>query len=426
MASLANCNLLLIVTGGIAAYKTPELVRRLRDEQANVRVVMTAGAQAFIQPLTLQAVSGQPVHDDLLDPAAEAAMGHIELARWADLVVVAPASANALARLAHGHADDLFTTLCLATDAPVAVAPAMNRLMWAARPTQRNLELLQADGKLIWGPAAGSQACGETGAGRMLEPASLLEHIQAFFQATQRPQVLAGKRVLLTAGPTRENLDPVRYLSNFSSGKMGFALAQATQLAGAQVTLIAGPCQLDTPPGVTRVDVTTADEMLAAVQEHLPGQHIFIGCAAVADYKPASVSEQKLKKQAGTDHMTVELVRNPDILAWVGQQDPGPYTVGFAAETSNLAAYAEDKLARKGARMIVANDVSQSDQGFNSDHNAATVFWYKADGLAAEQGFAPMPKTALAAMLVDLIAEQYGELRSQQQGYEEDHSSTTH
>lgn len=304
MASLSNRKLLLIVTGGIAAYKTPELVRRLRDLGTEVRVVMTKGAKAFITPLTLQAVSGHPVHDDLLDPAAEAAMGHIELARWADLIVVAPASASALARLAHGFADDLFSTLCLATDAPIAVVPAMNRLMWSAPATQRNVELLRTDGKLIWGPAEGSQACGEVGAGRMLEPSQILEQIQAFYgnttslhsEPTATPGALSGRQCVITAGPTREAIDPVRYLSNHSSGKMGFALAAAAHAAGAHVTLVAGPCSLATPNGVTRINVTSATDMQRAVAEHIAHADIFIGCAAVADFRPVQVAKQKMKK----------------------------------------------------------------------------------------------------------------------------------
>ena len=384
MASLLKRKLLLIVTGGIAAYKTPELVRRLKDNGAEVRVVMTKGAQAFITPLTLQAVSGHPVHDDLLDPAAEAAMGHIELARWADLIVVAPATASAMARLANGFADDLFSTLCLATDAPIALVPAMNRLMWSAPATQRNLHLLEDDGKLIWGPGEGSQACGEVGAGRMLEPAEIVAQIEHFFSvatalhakqdhSSSSTALLAGKRVLITAGPTREAIDPVRYLSNYSSGKMGFALAAAAHAAGARVTLVAGPCGLATPAGVQRIDVISAEEMLTAVANALPGQDIFIGCAAVADYRPASVAEQKMKKQPGEQELQLQLVKNPDILAWVASQPEAPYCVGFAAETNDVIAYAQSKLQRKGVQMIIANDVSNADIGFNSDHNAVIV-----------------------------------------------------
>lgn len=410
MASLSNRKLLLIVTGGIAAYKTPELVRRLRDHGTEVRVVMTKGAKAFITPLTLQAVSGHPVHDDLLDPAAEAAMGHIELARWADLIVVAPASASALARLAHGFADDLFSTLCLATDAPIAVVPAMNRLMWSAPATQRNVELLHADGKLIWGPAEGSQACGEVGAGRMLEPSQILEQIQAFFgsttslhsEPTATTGALSGRQFVITAGPTREAIDPVRYLSNHSSGKMGFALTAAAHAAGAHVTLVAGPCSLATPNGVTRVDVTSATDMQRAVAEHIAHADIFIGCAAVADFRPVQVSEQKMKKRQGDDHMVIELVKNPDILAWVAAQSPAPFSVGFAAETHDVANYAKEKLARKGIQMIIANDVSDPAIGFNSDDNRVTAYW--ANG---EQAFATANKEHLAEQLINLISQRY-------------------
>ncbi|MCC5855240.1 MAG: bifunctional phosphopantothenoylcysteine decarboxylase/phosphopantothenate--cysteine ligase CoaBC [Idiomarina sp.] len=416
MSGLSNRNLLLIVTGGIAAYKTPELVRRLRDQQVNVRVVMTAGAKAFITPLTLQAVSGHPVHDDLLDPAAEAAMGHIELARWADLVVVAPASASAMARLANGFADDLFSTLCLATDAPIAVVPAMNRLMWAAPPVQRNLDLLKQDGRLIWGPAEGSQACGEVGAGRMLEPAEIIAEIESFFAGSVNLMghsaaagALNGRKVLITAGPTREALDPVRYVSNHSSGKMGFALAAAAASAGAEVTLVAGPCNLPTPAEVQRVDVESALEMHAAVKAHLSGQDIFIGCAAVADFRAKELSQEKLKKQAGQDEMVMTLVRNPDILAWVAEQPNAPYTVGFAAETHDVEAYAKGKLERKGIQMIVANDVSQSDIGFNSNKNAATVIWRaitNSEPRTDKRTFSARAKQQLAHDIIQLISEQ--------------------
>ncbi|RTE86501.1 MULTISPECIES: bifunctional phosphopantothenoylcysteine decarboxylase/phosphopantothenate--cysteine ligase CoaBC [Gammaproteobacteria] len=406
MASLKNCNLLLIVTGGIAAYKTPELVRRLRDQGVSVRVVMTKGAQAFITPLTLQAVSGHPVHDDLLDPAAEAAMGHIELARWADLVVVAPASASAIARLAHGHADDLFSTLCLATDAPIAVVPAMNRLMWAAPAVQRNVELLQQDGKLMWGPAEGSQACGEVGAGRMIEPADIVANVENFFHTTAHLEPtgeLAGQHVVITAGPTREAIDPVRYLSNHSSGKMGFALAEAAASAGAQVTLIAGPVQLDTPPGVDRIDIQSAQEMLEQVQRALPESDIFIGCAAVADFRAMEVADNKMKKSAEQNEMTITLTKNPDILAWVASQSNRPFTVGFAAETQNVEEYATRKLRAKNIDMIVANDVSKSGQGFNSDNNAVEVYWPLNDKEHGHEAFASRSKQNLAKDLIQLI-----------------------
>lgn len=415
MSGLINRNLLLIITGGIAAYKIPEVVRRLKERQMNVRVVMTQGAQAFITPLTLQAVSGYAVHEDLLDPAAEAAMGHIELARWADLIVVAPATASALARLAHGVADDLFSTLCLATDAPIAVVPAMNRLMWAAAAVQRNLGLLKGDGKLIWGPAEGSQACGEVGAGRMLEPTEIVQHIADFFASPQFLQTaqldlahseMQGEHIVITAGPTREALDPVRYISNHSSGKMGFALAQAAARAGAQVTLVAGPVNLPTPAGVERLDVASALEMQAAVASQLATCTLFIGCAAVADFRAATVDEQKIKKTAETDELTLTLVKNPDILAWVASQNPAPYTVGFAAETEHVSDYALAKLERKGIQMIVANDVSNTELGFNSDNNAVEVFWRESgQDSIMQQAFSLRSKAQLAEDLIHLIRD---------------------
>lgn len=407
MPSDVNRNLLLILTGGIAAYKTPELVRRLRDHNINVRVVMTHGAKSFITPLTMQAVSGNPVHDDLLDPAAEAAMGHIELARWADLVVVAPATASAMATLAHGLANDLFSTLCLATEAPVAICPAMNQQMWAAAPTQRNLQILRDDGKLLWGPAAGSQACGETGEGRMLEPAEILQTILDHFSGNSagdsHPKPLARRKVLITAGPTREAIDPVRYLTNHSSGKMGFALAQAALNAGAEVTVVAGPCSVPTPPGVHRIDVESAADMLSAVKQRLTGTDVFIGCAAVADFRPAAVAEQKMKKQSGKDSMQIELVKNPDILAWVAEQNPRPFTVGFAAETNNVAEYAKSKLQRKKIDLIIANDVSDKSVGFNSDNNAATAWWPESSDLGSET-FDVTSKQKLAQQIIELIS----------------------
>lgn len=404
MNRLQNKRILLGISGGIAAYKTPDLVRRLRDEGAVVRVVMTAGAKAFITPLTLQAVSAQPVHDDLLDPGAEAAMGHIELAKWADLIVVAPATASAMARIANGHADDLLTTLCLATAASVAVVPAMNQQMWAALPTQRNLNLLRADGKLVWGPGEGAQACGDVGAGRMLEVADIVEHVCTQI-AGRSEQSLRGRRVMITAGPTQEPLDPVRYISNHSSGKMGFALARAAAEAGADVTLISGPVSLPTPDGVERVDVLSANEMLAAVQQYLAPQDVFIGCAAVADYRAADVAAQKIKKQGGDDEISLSLIKNPDILAWVAAQKDAPYTCGFAAETQNVAKYAQEKLARKGIQMIAANDVSDSTLGFNSNDNAIELFWRSGDKLS-RAALGKASKTALASQIIEHIAAQ--------------------
>ncbi|SHI20954.1 bifunctional phosphopantothenoylcysteine decarboxylase/phosphopantothenate--cysteine ligase CoaBC [Ferrimonas marina] len=369
---MKKANVLLGVSGGIAAYKTPNLVRRLKEQGADVRVVLTKGAQAFVTEMALQAVSGNPVVHDVLDPATESAMGHIDLARWADTVIIAPGSANLIARLAAGMADDLLTTAVLATEAPVVLCPAMNKVMWQHPATQANLALLAQRGVAMFGPDAGDQACGEVGLGRMPEPEAIAEHWRDHYRDGGH-QPLKGKRLLLTAGPTREALDPVRYLSNHSSGKMGFALADQAQRMGAEVTLISGPVSLPTPQGVNRIDVESAEQMLAAVMDNLAGQDVFVGCAAVADYRPVAVAEGKIKKSEAA--MTVELVRNPDILATVAQQAKRPFTVGFAAETHNVEQYARDKLARKGLDLIAANDVSQPGQGFNANANALTLYW---------------------------------------------------
>lgn len=394
MDRLVNKRILLGVTGGIAAYKSAELVRRLQDAGAEVRVVMTAGACEFITPLTMQALSGHPVHTALLDPAAEAGMGHIQLARWADLVLVAPASANFMARLAHGHGNDLLTTLCLATGAPVAIAPAMNREMWADTSTQKNLLLLQEKNVHIFGPGEGSQACGEVGAGRMLEPDELVRLAAGVFDY----QLLTGRHVVITAGPTREAIDPVRYITNRSSGKMGFAIAEVAAEAGARVTLIAGPVNLPTPARVTRLDVTSALEMHARTLEVVDaGCDIFIATAAVADYRPVTTADHKIKKSADEVHLT--LVKNPDIVAAVANHPKRPFTVGFAAETRDVVAYARAKLENKNLDMIATNDVSGSNVGFNSDNNALTVIWpggHKVLPLAS--------KRQIAAQLVELIA----------------------
>ena len=396
--SIAGKNILLGLTGGIAAYKIPALVRLLRAQGANVRCVMTASAKAFITPLTLQAVSAHPVADDLLDPAAEAAMGHIELARWADLVVIAPASANTIAKLASGMADDLLSTLCLATAAPIALAPAMNQQMYQATATQRNLRQLEQDCFLLWGPASGEQACGDCGPGRMLEADELLSHICNLF--TKPEPLLAGKKLVITAGPTREALDPVRYLTNHSSGKMGFALAAQAARMGADVTLISGPVRLPTPPGCQRIDVQSALDMYQAAMKAAPEADIFIGCAAVADYRPASVASQKIKKQG--DEMQLKLIKNPDIVAAVAALPPGqrPFTLGFAAETTDLARHAREKLQRKQLDAIAANDVANPDLGFNSDHNALTLYWPE-----GELAFPAMSKDALAARLLQQLCQ---------------------
>lgn len=394
-ARLVNKRIVLGVSGGIAAYKSADLIRRLRDAGAEVQVVMTAAAQAFITPLTLQALSGNPVHVDLLDPAAEAAMGHIELARWADLVLVAPASADCIARLANGVANDLLTTLWLATRARLAVAPAMNQQMWAAPAMQANLEVLRSRGVAVFGPASGSQACGDVGEGRMLEAVQLAESCAAQFQTG----ALTARHVVITAGPTREALDPVRYISNHSSGKMGFAIAEACIEAGARVTLIAGPVHLPTPDRVQRVNVVSADDMLAAAQAAAAGADVFIATAAVADYRPATVAEQKIKKSA--DVIALELVKNPDIVATIAARPDRPFVLGFAAETEKVVEHARDKLARKKLDMIACNDVARADIGFQSDNNALTVIW--ADG---EQHLAKAGKSAIARQLVALLAQQ--------------------
>lgn len=393
--SLAGRHVLLGVTGGIAAYKAAELVRGLTGEGAEVRVVMTRAAEQFITPMTLQALSGNPVRQGLFDPQHEAAMGHIELARWAELVLVAPASADFLARLSAGMADDLLATLCLATAAPIMVAPAMNQQMWRAAATRENVATLQRRGIQVIGPAVGEQACGDDGPGRMIEPAELLANCIEHFASGP----LSGVRVTVTAGPTREALDPVRYISNHSSGKMGFAVAAEAAAMGAEVRLIAGPVALATPAGVDRVDVTSAAEMLKATLA-APGD-IFIGCAAVADYRPQTIAAEKIKKQ-GND-VTLSLQQNPDILASVAALSPAPFTVGFAAETENLKQHALDKLQRKGLDMIAANQVgAASSGGFNSDDNALEIYWS-----GGGTSLPLMDKTTLAQRLLEVVVQRY-------------------
>jgi phosphopantothenoylcysteine decarboxylase / phosphopantothenate---cysteine ligase len=359
--------ILLGVTGGIAAYKSPDLVRRLRERGAEVQVVMTAGAREFVTPTTFQAVSGRPVRSDLWDAAAEAAMGHIELARWAEAVLIAPASADFLARLATGQASDLLSTLCLATEAPIAVAPAMNHIMWANAATRANIATLTQRGLQVFGPAEGDQACGEVGEGRMLEPLDLAERVLGLLPASG---ALAGRRVLITAGPTRERIDPVRFVSNRSSGKMGFAVAQAAREAGATVVLVAGPVSLATPAGVARIDVESAADMLAAVLRELPGTDIFISTAAVADYRPARAAEQKIKKTAESMELTME--RTADVLATVAARADRPYVVGFAAETEAVEQNARTKLMKKNLDMIAANEVGH-DKAFDCEDNQLIV-----------------------------------------------------
>ena len=373
---LAGKKILLGISGGIAAYKCAELTRRLIERGAQVQVVMTNAAKEFITPLTMQAVSGRPVSDSLLDPAAEASMGHIELAKWADLVLLAPATADLIARMTAGMGNDLLTTLVLATDAPVAVSPAMNQQMYSHPATQENIATLKRRGCEVWGPAAGEQACGDVGMGRMLEPMQLVHRCEDFFQ----PKPLAGRSVLITAGPTREAIDPVRYITNHSSGKMGYALAEAAARQGATVTLISGPVSLATPNNVTRVDVDSAQQMLDAVSSRAAQHDIFIGCAAVADYRPETVADQKLKKVDGKDDMNIQMVKNPDIVASVASMTEGrPFTVGFAAETQDVEKYARGKLERKNLDMICANDVSVAGQGFNSSSNELHLYWKDGD-----------------------------------------------
>ncbi|GAB4345785.1 MAG: bifunctional phosphopantothenoylcysteine decarboxylase/phosphopantothenate--cysteine ligase CoaBC [Gammaproteobacteria bacterium] len=393
--ALNGKKILIGVCGGIAAYKTAELVRRLAEKGAEVRVVMTRGAQAFITPLTMQAVSGNPVHSELLDSEAEAGMGHIELARWADYVLVAPATANFMAKLAAGLADDLLSTLCLATDAPVLLAPAMNARMWSNAATQANARVLTQRGVRLLGPAEGDLACGEVGAGRMLEPAELLE----FLMSESPAGSLNGVRVVVSAGPTREEIDPVRFLSNRSSGKMGYAVAGAAQRAGARVTLVSGPVALETPPGVKRIDVESAGEMYEAVMACLPECDIYIGAAAVADYRPVSVGKQKIKKERAA--LTIALERTEDILAAVARAEGHPFTVGFAAETEKVEEYARAKLEQKGLAMIAANRVGAG-QGFEADDNALTVLWP-----GGKEELPRGSKRRLAEQLVNLIAERY-------------------
>jgi phosphopantothenoylcysteine decarboxylase/phosphopantothenate--cysteine ligase len=391
-----GARILLGVSGGIAAYKAAELVRRLRERGATVRVVMTENAARFVTPLTFQALSGEAVRTSLWDESAEAAMGHIELARWATRIVIAPASADLIARLAQGRADDLLTTLCLASEAPLTLAPAMNRVMWANAAVQANVATLRARGVELLGPGSGDQACGEVGAGRMWEAEQIARAV-----LSERGQALAGRRVLITAGPTFEDLDPVRYLGNRSSGRMGFAIASAARDQGADVTLVSGPVNLATPPGVNRIDVRSAAQMRDAVFAALAGQDLFVATAAVADFRPRARRDSKIKK-SGSDSLSLDLVLNPDILAEVAAQPAPqrPFVVGFAAETDEVERYARDKLVRKRLDMIAANRVGAEDCGFDSDRNALSVFW--------AEGSAEIPvadKGEVARALLALIVQ---------------------
>jgi phosphopantothenoylcysteine decarboxylase/phosphopantothenate--cysteine ligase len=389
--------ILLGVTGGIAAYKSPDLVRRLRERGAEVQVVMTEAAREFVTATTFQAVSGRPVRTDLWDAAAEAAMGHIELARWADVVLIAPATADFLARLATGQAGDLLATLCLATEAPVVVAPAMNHVMWSNAATRANVATLQQRGIHIFGPGAGDQACGEVGEGRMLEPLELAERVASVHPPGEGP--LQGRRILITAGPTRERIDPVRFISNRSSGKMGFAVAQAVREAGAEVVLVTGPVSLPAPPGVRRVDVESAADMLTAVLREVPGTDIFISTAAVADYRPARPADQKIKKT--TDTLDLCMERTSDVLATVAALPDRPFVVGFAAETESVEQNARLKLLKKNLDMIAANEVGH-DKAFDCEDNQLIVLWRN-----GRHDLGKASKQALARRLVALIAESF-------------------
>jgi len=393
--ALADLRVLLGVSGGIAAYKAAELTRRLRDAGAEVRVVLTENAARFVAPLTFQALSGQPVRTGLWDEAAEAAMGHIELARWAQRILIVPASADLIARLAHGFADDLLTTLCLASSAPVAIAPAMNQQMWAHPATQDNIATLGARGVVVLGPAAGSQACGEFGPGRLLEADAIIAEVAAL----HGPKLLSGLNVLVSAGPTHEDIDPVRFIGNRSSGRMGFAVARAAAEQGAQVRLVAGPVHLPTPAGVERNDVRSARDMRAAVMQHIPQSDIFISAAAVGDYRPGETATHKIKKQGSS--LTLTLNENPDILAEIGALKRRPMLVGFAAETDNLEKYARAKLARKNLDMIAANRVDNG-AGFDCADNELLLFWP-----GGSEHLGRDDKQVIARRLIARVAERY-------------------
>lgn len=397
---LKNKKIVVGITGGIAAYKTIELIRLLKTAGAEVQVVLTSAAESFVTPLTLQAISGNAVATSLLDPQAELAMGHIELAKWADALIVAPATADFIARLRIGMGNDLLTTICLATDAHILLAPAMNQQMFKQTIVQENLQALAARGIRLIGPNSGFQACGDIGAGRMSEPQEILQDLVETFSP---PPDLAGISVVITAGPTREAIDPVRYISNHSSGKMGFAIAEAFHKRGAKVTLITGPVALCVSPAIQRIDVTTALEMEQYALQLAPAHHIFIGCAAVADYRVADIASQKLKKQENTETLNLTLIKNPDIIANVANLTANrPFVVGFAAETENLAHYAKQKLQRKKLDLICANDVSSTTQGFNSPQNALQLFWQNGEKILPLND-----KNKLAEQLVEQIILHY-------------------
>jgi len=395
MSDLKGQRVLLGVTGSIAAYKSPDIVRRLRDQGADVRVVLTASAEKLVSPTVFQAVSGEPVRGDIWDEQAESAMGHIELAKWADQILIAPATANVIAQLATGAADNLLTTLCLASEAPLAIAPAMNQAMWNDPATQANCDLLRKRNALFIGPDEGSQACGDTGAGRMTDPIEIVNRLARGGQGG----LLDGLHVLVTAGPTREAIDPVRFISNRSSGKMGFAVARAALNAGARVTLVAGPVNLSTPPGVERVNVESTAQMVDATMKCIAATDIYVGAAAISDYRPRETATQKIKKKADT--FVLEMVKSPDLLAQVAALDNGPFTVGFAAETEKLEEHATDKLERKRLDMIIANRVGEN-LCFDADDNEVVVLWQ--DG---RRPFSKMSKEDLARKLIEVVAGRY-------------------
>ncbi len=395
---LVNKRILLGVTGGIAAYKAAELVRRLQDQGAEVRVVMTRSATEFITPLTMQALSGFPVHVNMLDTETESVMGHIELARWADLILIAPATADFIARFCQGRGDDLLTAICLAAQCKMVIAPAMNQAMWANKQTQANIQYLSESDVYLFGPAEGLQACGEVGQGRLLDVDAIVEQTGQIFPSSK----LSGKRVLITAGPTRESIDPVRYISNHSSGKQGYALAEAAVEAGAEVILVSGPTNLTPPDRIETIQVVSADEMFSSVMSQIEAIDIFIGVAAVADFKPVVNANQKIKKNTASSNQnfTIEMIENPDIIATVAKREPKPFTVGFAAETENLVDYARTKLKKKNLDMIIANNVLSDETGFNSDDNTTTLLWQ--DG---ELELPRMSKRNVSERIVNIIAE---------------------
>lgn len=404
MQILQDKKIVLGLSGGIAAYKAPELVRRLKDHGADIRVVITQSAEAFVSPLSLQAVSANPVANSLLDPAAELAMGHIELAKWADLIMIAPATANTIAKLTHGLADDLLSTICLATSAPIAVAPAMNQQMWHNAATQENIQTLKKRQYVLFGPASGEQACGDVGLGRMIDIPELVEAVCQHFTSNSpaiTEKLLNKQHWVITAGPTREAIDPVRYISNHSSGKMGYAIAKAAQQLGAKVTIISGPVSISAPEHCEIKNIDSAVEMHTQALQLAPDADVFVACAAVADYRVAEIAEQKIKKTSD-DHLQINLIKNPDIVADVANIENKPFTVGFAAETQDVEQYAKGKLVRKNLDMIAANNVATPGQGFNSDSNALTVYTHSQ---TIDLGFGK--KDELAVALVKAIYQQY-------------------